>query len=105
MNHAIAVNRLKDQLLINNAIGTNYTGVSASTQTVLPSAQQIGVQFPGSSNTGMTLAKILEALYVLDLNDVPEMDRVLVYAAKQLTTFSSTWTRLTRCCTTTCARS
>lgn len=84
MNHAIAVNRLKDQLIINNALGINFTGAQASTQTALPAAQQIGVQFPGSSNTGMTLAKILEALYILDSNDVPEMDRVMVYAAKQL---------------------
>ena len=84
MNHAIAVNRLKDQLIINNAIGVNFTGVSASTQTALPAAQQVGVQFPGATNTGMTLAKILQALFILDSNDVPEMDRVMVYAAKQL---------------------
>jgi Phage capsid protein len=84
MNHAIAVNRLKDQILINQALGTNFTGATSSTQTVLPSTQQVGVQFPGSTNTGMTLAKILEGLFILDSNDVPEMDRVMVYAAKQL---------------------
>jgi hypothetical protein len=84
MNHAIAVNRLKDQLLIYAALGTNYTGPTAQTATPLPAAQQIGVQFGGSVNTGMTLAKILEANYILDSNDVPEMDRVLIYAAKQL---------------------
>ena len=84
MNHAIAVNRLKDQIIINQLLGTNYTGATASTQTVLPSTQQIGVQFPGTTNTGMTLAKILEGLFILDSNDVPEMDRVMVYAAKQL---------------------
>lgn len=84
MNHAIAVNRLKDQLIINAALGINYTGASANTVTPLPAAQQVGVQFPGASNTGMTLAKILEAMYLLDANDVPEMDRVMVYAAKQL---------------------
>ena len=84
MNHAIAVNRLKDQLLIYAALGVNATGPTAQTQTPLPAAQQIGVQFGGSVNTGMTLAKILEANYILDSNDVPEMDRVLIYAAKQL---------------------
>lgn len=85
MNHGIAVNRLKDQLLINAALGTNFTGASGpTTATPLPAAQQIGVQFPGSTNTGMTLAKILEAVFLLDSNDVPEMDRVMVYAAKQL---------------------
>ena len=84
MNHAIAVNRLKDQLIINNLVGINYTGASAQTATALPALQQVGVQFPATTNTGMTLAKILEALFVLDSNDVPEMDRVMVYAAKQL---------------------
>ena len=84
LNHAIAVNRLKDQLLINGALGINFTGASATTQTPLPAAQMIGVQFGASSNTGMTLAKVLEALYLLDSNDVPEMDRIMVYAAKQL---------------------
>jgi hypothetical protein len=84
MNHAIAVNRLKDQLLIVNALAINTTGATAQTQTALPTAQQIGVQFPGTTNTGMTLAKVLEALFILDSNDVPEMDRVMVYAAKQL---------------------
>ena len=84
MNHAIAVNRLKDQLIINQALGINQTGASANTATALPATQQIGVQFPGTTNTGMTLAKILEALFILDSNDVPEMDRVMVYAAKQL---------------------
>ena len=84
MNHAIAVNRLKDQIIINQALGINQTGVSANTPTPLPATQQIGVQFPGTTNTGMTLAKILEALFILDSNDVPEMERVMVYAAKQL---------------------
>lgn len=84
MNHAIAVNRLKDQLLINAALGVNFTGAQANVSTPLPAAQQIGVQFGSTQNTGMTLAKILEALYLLDSNDVPEADRVMVYAAKQL---------------------
>lgn len=84
MNHAIAVNRLKDQLLINAALGTNQTGAQANVATPLPASQQVGVQFGSTGNSGMTLAKILEALYILDSNDVPEMDRVMVYAAKQL---------------------
>lgn len=84
MNHAIAVNRLKDQLIINALGGINATGATAQTQTPLPASQQVGVQFGGSVNTGMTLAKILEALFLLDSNDVPEMDRVMIYAAKQL---------------------
>jgi capsid protein len=84
MNHGIAVNRLKDQLIINAALGINLTGAQAQTQVPLPAAQQIGVTYGSTGNTGMTLAKLIEANYILDSNDVPEMDRVLVYAAKQL---------------------
>lgn len=85
MNHGIAVNRLKDQLIIVAGLGISITGATANTSTPLPSGQQIGVQFGSSTgNTGMTLAKLIEANFILDSNDVPEMDRVLVYAAKQL---------------------
>ncbi len=83
-NHAIAVDRLKDTLLINAALGTNYTGAQATTATVLPSSQKIVVNYGGGANTGMTLAKLIATSYIMDTNDVDEMDRVLVYAAKQL---------------------
>jgi len=83
-NHAIAVDRLKDTLLINAALGTNYTGAQGTTATVLPSAQKIVVNYGGGVNTGMTLAKLIATSYIMDSNDVDEMDRILVYAAKQL---------------------
>ncbi len=83
-NHAIACNRLKDVVLINGALGTNYTGASGTTATTLPAAQQIAVNLGGGANTGMTLAKLIASSFILDQNDVEEMDRVLVYAAKQL---------------------
>jgi hypothetical protein len=83
-NHAIACNRLKDIVLINAALGTNYTGATGTTATTLPAAQQIAVNLGGGANTGMTLAKLIASSYTLDTNDVDEMDRVLVYAAKQL---------------------
>ncbi len=83
-NHAIAVDRLKDTLLINAALGTNYTGAQGTTATVLPTAQKVVVNYGGGANTGMTLAKLIATSYIMDTNDVDEMDRVLVYAAKQL---------------------
>lgn len=83
-NHAIAVDRLKDILLINAALGTNYTGAQGTTATTLPSAQQVAVNLGGGANTGMTLAKLISASYIMDSNDVDDNDRVLVYAAKQL---------------------
>lgn len=83
-NHAIAVNRLRDIVLINAALGVNFTGAQGTTSTALPGAQQIAVNLGGGANTGMTLAKLIASSYNLDVNDVDEMDRVLVYAAKQL---------------------
>ena len=83
-NHGIAVDRLKDQILINAALGTNYTGASGTTATALPAGQQIAVNYGGGANTGLTLAKLTNASYLLDAKDVDEMDRVFVYAAKEL---------------------
>lgn len=83
-NHAIAVNRLRDIVLINAGLGTNYTGANGTTATALPAGQQIAVNLGGGANTGMTLAKLIASSYTMDVNDVDEMDRVLVYAAKQL---------------------
>ncbi len=82
--HAIAVDRLKDTLLINAALGTSYTGAQGTTATALPSAQKVAVNLGGGSNTGLTLAKLTAASYNMDSNDVDEMGRVFVYAAKQL---------------------
>lgn len=82
-NHAIACNRLKDIILINGALGTNYTGAQGTTATTLPAAQQIAVNY-GGGNSGMTLAKLILASYTMDVNDVEEMERIMVYAAKQL---------------------
>lgn len=83
-NHAIAVDRLKDTLLINAALGTNYTGAKGTTATPLPAGNIIGANYGGGPNTGLTLAKLIAASYNLDASDVDEMGRVLVYAAKQL---------------------
>lgn len=83
-NHAIACNRLKDIILINGALGTNYTGAQGTTATTLPAEQQIAVNLGGGANTGLTLAKLIQSSYLLDNKDVEEMGRVFVYAAKQL---------------------
>lgn len=83
-NHAIAVDRLKDTLIINAGLGINYTGAQGTTQTPLPAAQQVAVNYGGGANTGQTLGKLLQASYIMDSNDVDESDRVYVYAAKQL---------------------
>lgn len=84
MNHGIACNRLRDVVLINAALGTNYTGAKGTVATPLPAAQQIAVNYGGGANTGMTLGKMIAAAKILNLNDVPDSDRVMVYSAQQL---------------------
>ena len=83
-NHSIACNRLRDIVLINGGLGTNYTGATGVTATALPASQSIAVNLGGGANTGLTLAKLVASSYIMDSNDVDEMDRVFVYAAKQL---------------------
>lgn len=84
MNHGIACNRLKDVVLINAGLGINYTGPKGTVSTPLPAAQQIAVNYGGGANTGMTLAKMIASAKILNLNDVPDNDRVMIYSAQQL---------------------
>lgn len=85
MTHATVANRNKDLVLINGAIGTNFTGASGTTQTALLAANQISVSFGnGGVNAGFTLRKMTQAAYILDTNEVPQPDRYFGYAAKQL---------------------
>lgn len=83
--HAIAAARQKDIILLNALLGTNYTGAQGTTATALPSAQQISVTYgSGGANSGLQLAKLTQASYIMDSNDVDEMDRIFVYSAKEL---------------------
>lgn len=83
--HATVANRNKDLVLINGAIGTNFTGPTGTGTASLLAANVIGVQFGnGGVNIGFTLKKMTQSAYVLDSNEVPQMDRFFGYSAKQL---------------------
>jgi len=85
MTHATVANRNKDIVFINGSTGTNYTGPVGTGTATLLSANQIGVQFGnGGVNAGLTLKKLTQARYVLDVNEVPQPDRFFAYSAKQL---------------------
>lgn len=85
VTHATTANRNKDIVQINGMIGTNYTGPSGTGTATLSSANQIAVTYKnGGVNIGLTLAKMTQAQYVLDANNVPQGDRFFAYAAKQL---------------------
>jgi Phage capsid protein len=91
-NHGIAAARQKDIVGLNALLGTNYTGAQGTTATVLPTTggplgtgQVIGVTYgSGSANSGLQLAKLTAASYIMDSNDVPEEGRHFAYAAREL---------------------
>ncbi len=77
-SQAFALGRAMDDLLIAAATGTAYTGVSGTTQTSLSNSVSAG-------GTGMTIAKLTEAKYILDNADVdPSIPRIIVIHPKQL---------------------
>lgn len=80
---AYAMKRKQDALIISAAVGTAYSGKAGTTPVTLPSAQQVAVNY-GGSNIGLTLAKLIQAKYIMDDAMVPEEGRVIAYSAKQL---------------------
>lgn len=91
-NHAIAANRQFDLINLAALGGTRFVGPKGTTTQVLPTTggpagtgQVIGVQFgSASSNSGLQLAKLTQAAFILDQNEIERMDRFFVYTAKEL---------------------
>jgi hypothetical protein len=87
-SHAAAYARTADQVIIEALGGTAFTGETGVTATVLPSSQKVAVNFVESgspANSGLTIAKLRAAKFVLDANDVDEEEeRIIVVSAKQL---------------------
>jgi len=91
-NHAIAAARQKDIILLNALLGTNYTGAQGTVATTLPTTggvlnlgQVVPVTYgSGSANSGLQLAKLTAASFLLDKNDISDMGRIFVYSAKEL---------------------
>lgn len=90
--HGIAANRQKDLVLFAALGGTRYIGSQGTTAQALPTTggpagtgQTIAVTYgSGSANSGLQLAKLTQASYILDGNDVDEDGRHFAYAAKEL---------------------
>lgn len=91
-NHAIAANRQKDLILLAALGGTRFIGPKGTTTQVLPTTggpagtgQVIGVTFgSASANSGLQLAKLTQAAFLLDQNEIERSERFFVYTAKQL---------------------
>jgi hypothetical protein len=79
-NGSYAMGRSIDDEIISAARGNAYGGEDGSTVIPLPSAQKVA-----ASATGLTVAKILEAQYILDSADVdPDEERYMIVTAKQI---------------------
>lgn len=77
---AAAMGRAMDDAIIEAATGTAKTGKSGATSTTLPSANQIAA---GSAD--LTLAKLIEAKKILDLNSVdPSIPRHIAVGPDQI---------------------
>jgi hypothetical protein len=85
MSAAWAMGRAMDEVLVDAARGTAYTGESGSTSTALPSGQKVSL-----SASGLTLAKLLSAKEIMDGADVDSENRYLACTAKQVTNLLNT---------------
>jgi hypothetical protein len=87
-SHAAAYARTCDKIIIDALGGTAFTGVTGTTATVLPAGQKIAVGFVESgtvANSGLTIAKLRQAKFLFDSNEVDEEEeRIMVVSAKQL---------------------
>jgi hypothetical protein len=91
-NHAIASARQKDIVLLNALLGTNYTGAQGTVAATLPTTGgvlNVGQVLPvtygsGGANSGLQLAKLTAASYLMDKADISQDGRQFAYSAKEL---------------------
>lgn len=86
---AFAMGRAMDDAIIAAADGTAYTGVDGSTSTSFDSNMVVGIQtvWPGVSaaDTGLNVAKLLEAGKLLGANNVdPDDERWMIVNSRQI---------------------
>jgi len=80
-------NRAKDGVILSAATGSARTGTDGTGSTALGSGQQVAVDYVeagSAANSGLTVAKLRQAKYLMDVADVEDEGRVLALAAKQL---------------------
>lgn len=87
-NHANAYSRTADKVIIDAALGTAYTGETGVTPTALPAGQKVAVDYVetgSAANSGLTVAKLRQAAYLLTEAEVDDSDpRIIVVSAKQI---------------------
>lgn len=88
MAHAMAAKRTIDDVVIEAATGTAYIGVDGTTAVDLGNAQKVAVNYVSTgspANSGMTLAKLIRAKFLMDTAEVPMDNRYLAMSAQQMT--------------------
>lgn len=87
VSHAMAAKRTMDEVIIAGLEGTAYIGEDGTTAVDLAAANMVAVNYVQSGsavNSGLTLAKLAKAKYILDAFEVELEDRYFVHSAKQL---------------------
>ncbi|MBC7350427.1 MAG: hypothetical protein H5U05_10700 [Candidatus Aminicenantes bacterium] len=90
MNFAMALNRAIDSEIISAALGNAYTGEKGDTIVPFDSNMTVAVDVGSTGATGMNIDKLLAAKELLDANEVPDDERYIVIAPKQLIELLST---------------
>jgi len=76
----MAMNRSRDDIMIEAALGTAKTGKNGTTNVVLPASQKVA-----AAATGLTIAKLRAASQIINANDVdPDIRRYMAITAQQL---------------------
>jgi hypothetical protein len=88
-NAAFALGRKMDEIILDAAFGSVYTGKTGGTTVTFPSSQQIAVDYVESgaaTNSGLTIGKLRKAKEIMDRNEVdPTERRYIALTAKQVT--------------------
>lgn len=88
-NAAYALGRKMDEVILDAAFGSVYTGKTGATTVTFPSTQQVAVDYVetgAAANSGLTIAKLRKAKQILDANEVdPTERRYIAVTAKQVT--------------------
>lgn len=90
-NGADAMGRAIDAVIVAAALGnaTSIDSADASSSVALPTSQIVSEDF-GSTNTNLTIAKLIEAKRLLDKNDVKQEDRFFILNASALASLLNT---------------
>lgn len=69
-NQALAMGRGVDDIILSSFFATATTGINAGSTTVFPAGNKVAINFGAGANTGLTVAKLIEAKRLLQANAV-----------------------------------